>query len=231
MSMTKWFSLFTCHSERRTAVNQFARQLARLLVRNSQETICEDEIRYGIEVLLGSILQAVLLLAIAFWLNLFYEAVGILMASALYRRYSGGAHCTAYYRCTLTSLITFLPLAYLAQFLLPYNNLLTVCSAGLIVLTIAWLKVPVDNPTNPITDPIRRQELRRKSLIMAVFLIILTITLLFVYPLGSVAIMMGLLWQSITLTIPGHIYISAWDTIFLHIEKIVRKGDYYAEQS
>jgi accessory gene regulator B len=200
-------------------------------VRNSQETICEDEIRYGIEVLLGSILQAVLLLAIAFWLNLFYEAVGILMASALYRRYSGGAHCTAYYRCTLTSLITFLPLAYLAQFLLPYNNLLTVCSAGLIVLTIAWLKVPVDNPTNPITDPIRRQELRRKSLIMAVFLIILTITLLFVYPLGGVAIMMGLLWQSITLTIPGHIYISAWDTIFLHIEKIVRKGDYYAEQS
>lgn len=212
-------------------MKQFAQQLAHLLARNSQETICEDEIRYGIEVLLGSILQIALLLAIAFWLGLFYEAVGILMASALYRRYSGGAHCTAYYRCTLTSLITFLPLAYLTQFLLPYNNLLTVCSAGLVVLTIAWLKAPVDNPTNPITDPMRRQVLRKKSFIMAVLLWFLAITLLFVYPLGGVAIMMGLLWQSITLTTPGHIYMSAWDNIFLHIEKTIRKGDYYAQQS
>jgi len=181
--------------------------------------------------MLGGFLQATVVLVLAYWLNLFYETVGILLASALYRRYSGGAHCTAYYRCTLTSLLTFLPLAYVTKFLLPYSNVLIVCCAGLAVMAIAWLKVPVDNPTNPITDPIRRQSLRRKSLIMAVFLTILAIILVFIYPLGSTAIMTGLLWQTITLTAVGHIYMSAWDNIFLQIEKIIRKGDYYAKQS
>jgi len=181
--------------------------------------------------MLGGFLQAVLVLVLAYWLNLFYETVVILLASALYRRYAGGSHCTAYYRCTLTSLLTFLPLAYLAQFLLPYSSLLTVCCAGLVVLTIAWLKVPVGNPANPITDPIRRQSLRRKSLIMAVFLTILAIMLVFIYPLGSTAIMVGLLWQSITLTVPGHIYMSAWDNFFINIERIFRKEDYHAKQS
>lgn len=212
-------------------MNHFAKKLAHLLTRNSQATNEEDEVRYGIEVMLGSLLQLVLVLGSAYWLNLFYEAAGILLVSALYRRYSGGAHCTAYYRCTLTSLFTFLPLAYLTNFMLPHSNLVLLCCSCLVILTIAWLKVPVDNPANPITDPIRRQSLRKKTLIVVVFLLSLAIILFFVSPLGSAAIIMGLLWQSITLTVPGHIYMSAWDNLFLYIERLFRKGDYYANQS
>lgn len=176
-------------------------------------------------------MQIVLLLIAAWGLDLFYETAGIMLASALYRRYSGGAHCTAYYRCTLTSLITFLLLAYLVRISFPYLNLAVISSAGLVVLLVAWLKVPVDNPTNPITDPLRREVLRMKSLILAGFLCLLAIALLYLYPLGSAAILMGLLWQSLTLTTPGHIYMSLWDNLFLNIEKILRKGDSYVQQN
>ena len=204
-------------------MNQLARKLAHLLAQNSHNTVHEDEIRYGIEVLLGGIFQVVLLLAIASGLGLVYQTLGILLASALLRRYSGGAHCTAYYRCTLTSLITFLPLAYLTKLLLPYNNPVITCCAVIVVLTIAWIQAPVDNPTKPITDPVQRQVLRKKSLITAAFLCLAAAGLLFIFPLGSTAIMMGLLWQSITLTAPGHMYMSLWDNIFLYIEKIIGK--------
>lgn len=209
----------------------FAQILAHLLAKNSSKALYEDEIRYGIEVMLGGVLQAFLLLALAFALNLFYETAGILLASALYRRYSGGAHCTAFYRCTLTSLFTFLPLAYLTKILSPYIGLTITSCACIVVLIVAWLKVPVDNPVNPITDPLRRQSLRQKSLITAVSLSLLSLLLLFIYPLGSTAILVGLLWQSFTVTAAGHIYMSAWDNLFLYIEKLFRKGDYYAKQS
>jgi len=212
-------------------MKQFAQKLAHLLAQNSHKTVHEDELRYGIEVLLGSFLQAVLLLALSFLSGLFYEAVGIMMASALYRRYSGGAHCTAYYRCTLTSIITFLPLAYLVRLSLPYLNLAVIISTSLVLLLITWLKAPVDNPAKPITDSLQRQSLRRKALLMALVLCLIAVGLLFVSPRWSAAIMMGLLWQSITLTKPGHIYISLWDNLLLNIEKIIRKGDYYVQQS
>ena len=205
--------------------------LAHLLAKNSSENLYEDEIRYGIEVVLGGILQACLLLALAFWLNLFYETAGILVASALYRRYSGGAHCTAYYRCTLTSQCTFLPLAYLIKIFFPYISLLKIICACLFVLIVAWLKVPVDNPINPITDPLRRQSLRQKALVVAMVLCLLAMLFLFIYPLWSASLIMGLLWQSITLTAPGHTYMSLWDNLFLYIEKFSRKGDDYAKQS
>ncbi len=212
-------------------MKQFAQKLAHLLAQNSHKTVHEDELRYGIEVLLGSFLQAVLLLALSFLSGLFYEAVGIMMASALYRRYSGGAHCTAYYRCTLTSIITFLPLAYLVRLSLPYLNLAVIISTSLVLLLITWLKAPVDNPAKPITDSLQRQSLRRKALLMALVLCLIAVGLLFVSPRWSAAIMMGLLWQSITLTKPGHIYMSLWDNLLLNIEKIIRKGDYYVQQS
>lgn len=212
-------------------MKQFAQSLAQMLAENSPDNINEDKIRYGIEVILGGLVQIVLLLVLAVWLNLFYETAWIILASALYRRYSGGAHCTAYYRCTLTSLFTFLPLAYLTRILFPYMSFIIISCGCLVVLIVAWLKVPVDNPTNPITDPLRRQSLRQKSLIMAIFLSLLSILSLFIYPLGSTAIMVGLLWQSFTVTVPGHIYMSAWDNLFLYIEKIFGKGGYYAKQS
>lgn len=212
-------------------MKQFAQKLAHLLAQNSHKTVHEDEIRYGIEVMLGSVLQITLLLIAALVLNLFYETAGIILASGLYRRYSGGAHCTAYYRCTLTSIITFLPLAYLVRLSSPYLNLAMIISTSLVLLLITWLKAPIDNPTKPITDPLQRQSLRQKALLMALVLCLIAVGLLFVSPLWSAAIIMGLLWQSITLTKPGHIYISLWDNLLLNIEKIIRKGDYYVQQS
>lgn len=212
-------------------MRHFAQKLAHLLAQNSHNVVHEDDLRYGIEVMLGGIFQIILLMIAALGLNLFYETAGIIFASGLYRRYSGGAHCTAYYRCTLTSIITFLPLAYLVRLSAPHLNLTVVICTGLVLLLITWLKAPVDNPSNPITDPLRRQSLRQKALVTALVLCLLAVWLLLVSPTWSAAILMGLLWQSITLTAPGHIYMSLWDNIFLYIEKIIRKGDCYAQQS
>lgn len=42
-------------------MNLLARKLAHLLVENSDDTFFEDEIRYGLEIVLGALLQIVLI--------------------------------------------------------------------------------------------------------------------------------------------------------------------------
>jgi accessory gene regulator B len=68
--------------------------------------INEDNIRYGMEIFLGALLQIVILLSIAWVLGIIKPTAAIVCASGFYRRLAGGAHCGRYYRCTIFSIYT-----------------------------------------------------------------------------------------------------------------------------
>jgi accessory gene regulator B len=213
-------------------MHYLAQKLARRLAANSEQVVNEDVIRYGAEVTLGALFQIAVFLVVAYLCGLFSEIIGILIASALLRRYSGGAHCSKYYICTFSGLLTYLLLAYLLhyfsyQYYLNYFIVIAIICYGLVY----WL-APVDNPTKRVNDPIKRQQLKYKSCIVLTCILFLSFLC---YQLGyylyAVSILMGLLWQSLTLTPGGELYIAAWDRFLLGIEKIIERRKHDVPQN
>ncbi|NLU49798.1 MAG: accessory gene regulator B family protein [Syntrophomonadaceae bacterium] len=136
-----------------------ARRIARVLVRYAGRSFSEDWLRFGIELLLGAILQVTVIVGIAALFKISEQVAAVLLAAALYRAYSGGAHCTAYYRCTVTGIITFLLLGCIVDRIPVQYFSLCLWFTASISAVIIFLRVPAGNPVKPVTDP----QLRFKS--------------------------------------------------------------------
>ncbi|MEA4925098.1 MAG: accessory gene regulator B family protein [Syntrophomonadaceae bacterium] len=213
-------------------MNLIAKRLAHLLAENAPDTFYEDEIRYGLEIYLGALFQLLLIILVAMLLGIAGEVAVVAMAAALYRRYSGGAHCQAFYRCTLTSLVAFnlfglasnyLPLSYWSYYII----LTGVCSAMII-----RCYVPVDNPGLRITDEAIRAKRRQQS--YGVILLVIMASILLQYIQGaeifSVALLIGLMWQNFTLIPAGHKCTCFLDHIFGKMEKMTRERGYHNDK-
>ena len=72
------------------------------------------------EIILGSIFKVSLLFLIAVFLGIISEVAVLLLVTGLLRTLSGGVHCSAYYRCLITSVITLTVLGYMLKFMLPF---------------------------------------------------------------------------------------------------------------
>jgi accessory gene regulator B len=213
-------------------MNWLARKTARILVQNSNKHFQEDHLRFGLELVLGAILQFFLILCIAALLGVGLETMVVLLAAALFRRHSGGAHCSAYYRCTLTSITVFPILGFSVRYFpatyLPYYLIALVIISGVLIYT----RVPVDNPTRPITDRNQISLMKIYSAVMLVFLIIAALlgAYIFKQPQIAISIIVGVLWQTFMLTDWGHGVIHRIDRCFEYLEKsIKRKEGFYAD--
>jgi len=205
-------------------MHYLAQKLARSLKANSEQTVDEDVIRYGAEVILGALLQLGIFLATACLCGLFYEMAAILAASALLRRYSGGAHCSKYYRCTLSGLLTYLLLAYLVRYVSHEYYVFCLTITALVGYGVIYRLAPVDNPSKRIADAIQRRGLRNKSYIALTILLLLSV--IFRQQdctVAALAILVGLLWQSFTLTPGGGLFIAAWDRFLTGIESLLER--------
>jgi len=203
-------------------VNLIARKLAHLLAENASDSFYEDEIRYGLEIALGGLFQLAIITFVALLLGIAKEVIAIAISTALYRRYSGGAHCQAFYRCTLTSMITFILLGYLSQYIPTSYWFLYIILTAILSIVVIHRYVPVDNPRNRITDEADKEKRRQKSYGF-IFLILLASALTRYFydkELYSIALLLGLLWQNFTLSPWGNNYICFLDNIFDKMEKI-----------
>ena len=204
-------------------MNLLAKKLAHLLVENTDDPFYEDEIRYGLEIVLGALLQIILIALAAMFLGIVKEVLAIVCTAALYRRYSGGPHCKTYYRCTITSLIIFIAMGFIVKYVpvyyLPvYITCLAICSA-----LVIHFYVPVDNPINIITDQFIIKKRKQQSyLILLLFLLIMIGGYLLKQELLVIAVLLGLLWQNFTLLPWGQAFINLWDQLFERIEELLK---------
>ena len=204
-------------------MNYLAKKLAHMLAKYANDSFFEDEIRYGIEIALGSLFQIALIVLLALLLGIWKEVLAIIITAVLYRRYSGGPHCNAYYRCTITSLVTFITLGFIAEYIptdyLPvYIICLTVLSAFVI-----HDYVPVDNPINIITDEsVRRKRQQQSYLVLLLLLAIIVVGYLIEQKILVISILLGLFWQNFTLIPLGHAFVHLWDKLFDGIEKLFK---------
>lgn len=204
-------------------MNQLATKIARLLCNNANGSFFEDEIRYGLEVTLGALFQIAIIIATALLLGIGKEVLATLSVAALYRRFTGGAHCQAYYRCTIVSLVTYILLGYISKYIPVYYLPGYILFLMVFSILIVYYRVPVDSPTKTITDETQKKRLKRKSyLILLLLLAAIIITGYFIgQKLLAICFLLGLFWQNLTLLRLGHAYIAIWDRFFTSIEKIL----------
>jgi accessory gene regulator B len=205
-------------------MHYLAQKIARKLTENSKQAVDEDVVRYGAEVMLGAALQIIVFLLVAYLCGLFLEILGILVASAILRRYSGGVHCITYYGCTFSGLFTYLLLAYFLRFFNGQYFIVHFTISAIICYSLVYSFAPVDNPSKRINGSIKRKRLKYKSCIVLTFILLLSFILYsFSYYLYAFSLLLGLLWQSLTLTPGGELYIAAWDRFLQGIEKLIER--------
>lgn len=207
-------------------MNQLAKKLAHLLVENADDVYFEDEIRYGLEIVLGALLQLVLITLAALLLGIVKEVLAMVCTAALYRRYSGGPHCKTYFRCTVTSLIIFITLGFFVKFVpVCYLPVYITCLAIFSVFVIHFY-VPVDNPINIIDDELIIKKCKQRAYcILLLLLLIMMCGYFWHYDLLVTAVLLGLLWQNFTLLPWGQTFIGLWDQLLARIEEFPKRKE------
>jgi len=82
-----------------------------------------DQLRYGLEIIMGMLIKGAVLFTLAYLLNIVPQVALALAAAGLFRLLSGGGHCTGYWRCLVLGVIIYL-----------FIGLAAVNMAGLITL-------------------------------------------------------------------------------------------------
>lgn len=204
-------------------MNLLACKLAHLLAENANDSFYEDEIRYGLEIALGALFQLLIIALVALLLGIGKEVIAIAISAALYRRYSGGAHCQAYYRCTLTSLGNFILLGFISKYIPPLYWPSYMAVIAVLSIVVIHRYVPVDNPSCRITDEAIREKRRKKTYMIVLFVMVACVLSRYIHEgeLYSIALLLGLLWQNFTLLPLGNRYICFLDQIFGKVEEIL----------
>ncbi len=192
-------------------------RLAAELAREIDEACDTRLIAYGLEILVDGAIQVLVVLIGALILGLFRPVILVMATAMVYRRFSGGVHCTGFYRCMAVSTVVFLGLGYLAVLLAQSRYCQLVQGLCLLVsLGVLAKWVPGYNPVKPVTDKRRESELRRKSLVVVLGVTAVTVINWWrgpFSPLTLTAVSLGLAWQSFTVTPWGYRLVGCADAI------------------
>jgi len=170
---------------------------------------------YGAEIILGSVFKVSLLFLIAAFLGIVIEVSVLLLVTGLLRTLSGGAHCSAYYRCLVTSVIILNVLGYTLNAVFIYLQRLPIVVFIVILalsLYIYWRHAPQAPLNKPLKSKTMEVKFRQLTLITG---ILLSVVALIVGPGNSISwlIAIGLLWQAFTLTPVAHEFINRLDNL------------------
>lgn len=122
-------------------------------------------VSYGLEVLIGGLVKLAVYLCIPTLFGVFYQFAAAFLSAAFLRLTAGGAHCTAYYRCLISTTVVFLTIALIARYFYTYITHPDVLLwASLFISLPVFIKnAPVDVKEKPIISPVRRKILKYMS--------------------------------------------------------------------
>lgn len=171
-------------------------------------------VAYGLEILLGALVNLIFFVTLPLALGIFPQVVAAALAGGIFRLASGGAHCTAYYRCLVSSSGTFLGLGALARYLSGYSLPTGAIVAGVAIwsLLIVLRRAPADNPARPITNAAHRRALRIASVALVAVYAVTGLCA----PLSNDLILAasgGLFLQVFTITPAGYRFIEMMDRL------------------
>ncbi|MCL4365604.1 accessory gene regulator B family protein [Patescibacteria group bacterium] len=178
-----------------------------------------DAVSYGCEIMIRSLIKVVTISAISLMLDIFLETWTIIIFSALLRTFSGGAHCSTYKNCLLTSLLTFTALGLLIKAVNPFLTELTAMSLlilATIVLFSIWLRwIPSGSENRPLTNSADLKRFKKYSFLIIGLNFIISLVLIHFQTSWKMtyilAATLGLLWQGFNVSPFGYYVISKFD--------------------
>ncbi|UZQ49405.1 accessory gene regulator ArgB-like protein [Clostridium kluyveri] len=175
----------------------------------------EQIIVYGAINLLQTIFSISWIAIAGFILGVLYEALIFSTTASILRKYSGGVHASSPNRCIIIGTVLSSASGLVID-KFSYNISLTTTTAmGMFFITasftIVMLKAPVDSIKKPITDLNMKKRFKKNSIVtLTVFSMVVVIlstlyesTLKLYYLKIIHSIILGILWQSFTLTKMG----------------------------
>ena len=195
-------------------IHDLAVRLAAIIVAELKTEERRNVIAYGLEIIIGAAVKLFFFTALPLILGVFPQVIAAALAGGVFRLAAGGAHCTAYYRCLITSLATFIGAGELARSLagysLPREEIVIAATAW--SFAVAWRWAPADTPAKPISNPQRRRFLRVASLTIGIVYcaagLLAPVRMDFI-----LAASLGLFIQAFTVTPAGYRFIQAVDRL------------------
>lgn len=186
----------------------------------------EEVIAYGAFAFIQTLWSIILVMLFGIILNVLIESLIISLAISVLRKYSGGAHSSSPNRCALIGAIVSSILAIIVVLAVKFNESYLIVSIGLLSFIIAYLTVnklaPVDSLAKPIKKVEKRKRLKKASINILHFLLLVAIVLSAGYYIYDREILLtfglcissGVIWQSFSLTKPGHLILGTIDNLF-----------------
>lgn len=155
-------------------INQLSYQLAHSLAEELKHTHEKRRVYYyGLQVIIGSLVKTILLVAVTLILGLFEATIAVMLFFAALRITAGGYHMDNYTKCLLASFGIFLSLAFTVKYtyaIWPGWLLISFSALSLIlVFYSAYRFAPADTPYKPITN---RKKIKRLKVISVAVVII-----------------------------------------------------------
>ncbi len=171
-----------------------------------------DVISYGIFSFFQIFLAILLTFLIGFLFKVPFEALIISSTISLLRKSTGGVHANSPGRCILVSILVGISLGYISTILPVKFETMIIYTIIIYVLAslLVYKYAPVASPNKPIKTQSKKQKLRAKAFrTMIFYLIIISLLIIINIKFANLesyiySILLGLLWQSFTLTNIGH---------------------------
>ncbi|NMM64453.1 accessory gene regulator B family protein [Clostridium sp. P21] len=189
----------------------------------------EQIIVYGAINLLQTMLAILWVIIAGLFLGVLYEALLFSITVSILRKYSGGAHASSPCHCIIIGTILAVASGIFIDKIFFKINMLTAILISIACISFAFIIVaknaPVDSVKKPITNIQLKKQLKKKSIIV-LFIFSLIITILCVlstkylklyYIKFIESIILGVLWQTITLTESGTSFLNKVDFVLKYI--------------
>ncbi|QGU95337.1 accessory regulator AgrB [Clostridium bovifaecis] len=189
----------------------------------------EKIIVYGAFNLLQTIWSIIWIIIIGLLFNVLYEALLFSIIISVLKKYSGGAHASSPSRCIVIGTAISIGVGMLINRYLCYLNETVLMAIGVFALGFGLLivinRAPVDSAKKPIVNAKMKKRLKNSSIIVILIYILLASVMLILYSIypkiiysrTMLCISLGVLWQSITLTITGISFLNKVDFVLKYI--------------
>jgi len=185
-----------------------------------------DSVRYGLEIILGTLIKGVILLTSAYFLGILPQVIIALTCGSLLRLVSGGAHCTSYLRCLSCGLVIYLSTGEIAKYL---EKLLSLDLLPAVLLPCYLIMALCACLWAPAEVPYRTMNYEEWILFKSLTLVLLTVLLTAAFMTSSrirlsliMAGLLALLAQTLSFTPLGYLIIGKIDDFLFYIT--ARKG-------
>lgn len=191
----------------------------------------EAVVAYGLIAIIQITITTLLILIFGILIGAPVEAMILCFSVSIFRKYSGGAHARTAEICTCFSVFYCVAMAVVSKKLLagicppvllgPAVILVYLC-AFLIVGRVA----PVDSPNKPIRTEKKRKRMRKYSfVILSAYLTVSIVFLIFsgrseILRSWAISLLLGVAWQTFTLTYSGSQFIAKMNGIFLRRKEV-----------